>query len=306
MIANVCSPKSTKTDCEIAVAYQKPKHRLHRDFVYLNHDTILNSLSALEAGKVDEIIQKTSEATDRGLEAGVSAGPVKAGAGKKKQANMEYELVRRRTLFSGFDAWHSQLTDRDALGRFDTWDLEVRNELEVGDTIEFRGQVSLSPLYLMFASYQSFVSRINKPGSVFKMSGPELKDAKETAEMMKGWTSKPDGTRAIAAYFSPNEVGHPKLVGTLLENYLISGLENIQGEFHIVAQVDSVLKPGQRLSVVRVLTDVPPTPKEVEIAEEALKNFQGEVADELGVRLTDDDLAFSHPDVILRPLAIFK
>jgi hypothetical protein len=56
--------------------YRKPKARLHREFVYLNHDTVLNSLSALEAGKVDEIIEKTSEAREGGLSASVTAGPV--------------------------------------------------------------------------------------------------------------------------------------------------------------------------------------------------------------------------------------
>ena len=47
--------------------YQKPKTGLHKEFVYLNDDTIMNSLSALEAGKVDEILQKVSETREKGF-----------------------------------------------------------------------------------------------------------------------------------------------------------------------------------------------------------------------------------------------
>jgi hypothetical protein len=82
--------------------YRAPKTRLHREFLYLNHDTILNSLSALEAGKVDEIIQKVSQAKEGGLEGSVRAGPVKGGGGRKKIASIEEELVKTRTWFSAF------------------------------------------------------------------------------------------------------------------------------------------------------------------------------------------------------------
>jgi hypothetical protein len=33
------------------MTYKPPKRRLHRDFLYLDYDTIINSLSALEAGR---------------------------------------------------------------------------------------------------------------------------------------------------------------------------------------------------------------------------------------------------------------
>lgn len=68
--------------------YQAPKIRHHREFLYLNHDTILNSLSALEAGKVDEIIQKVNEAREGGLEASVGVGPVRGGGRKKMSATV--------------------------------------------------------------------------------------------------------------------------------------------------------------------------------------------------------------------------
>lgn len=286
--------------------YQAPKQKLHRHFAYLNQDAILNSLSALEAGKVDEIIQKTRDASDRGLEGTVGAGPVKVTGGKKQQAQMEYELVRTRTRFSAFEAWYQHLVTAQAIGRFDEWTLDVRNELQVGDTVEFTGRVEISPVYLLLTSYQSFVERVNKPGSVFKMTPAELKEAKSVAQMMQSWISRPDGTRSVLVNFLPFGIERPKMFGAIEETYVIGGLQDLQGTFSIVAQVDTVLDEDQRLSLVRVLNDVPASPLEVKLAEEGLSNFQGDAATSFGLEISDDDIRLAYPGVLLRPLAIYK
>ena len=69
--------------------YKRPKAQLHKEFLYLNYDTVINSLSAFEAGKVDEIIEKVSEAREGGVGASVGYGPVKGSASKKKNSNVE-------------------------------------------------------------------------------------------------------------------------------------------------------------------------------------------------------------------------
>jgi len=70
-------------------SYKKPKLQLHHEFAYLNHDTVINALSAFEAGKVDEIILKASEAREGGLDASIGVGPVKGGGSKKRQATIQ-------------------------------------------------------------------------------------------------------------------------------------------------------------------------------------------------------------------------
>jgi uncharacterized protein YicC (UPF0701 family) len=97
--------------------YSKPKTRLHREFLYLNHDTVINSLSAFESGKVDEIIEKVSEAREGGLEGSVGHGVAKVAGGKKKTSNIEEELKRTRTHFSAFEAWSRHLEEAGAFGQ---------------------------------------------------------------------------------------------------------------------------------------------------------------------------------------------
>jgi hypothetical protein len=154
--------------------YQAPKRRLHRDFVYLNDESIINSLSAFEAGKVDEIIEKTTEATDRGLGASLGVGPVKADAARKRQGQLQEELVRKRTRFSSFEAWHLTMADEEAIGTFDAWDMGVRDSLRPGDTIEFDAEIELTPLHMMLATFLAFARSAGKEGSPFKQQGQQL------------------------------------------------------------------------------------------------------------------------------------
>jgi hypothetical protein len=250
--------------------YKKPKQRLHRDFVYLQHDTILNSLSAFEAGKIDEIIQKTADATDRNLEGGLTKGPVKAGGQRKKQFQVQEELILTRTYFSAYDSWFQRMRLDEAIGEFDAWDSEIRNAFDVGDTIIFASDVQLSPLHMIFATYSSFVKESQAPGSVFKMTNAELAEAKQTAKMMEPWITGRSGSRSYAVYFKPFGIDDSRIVGRLDERYIIGGLDNIEGCFTVVAQADSLLESSDNVSAIRVIRDVPPTTLEIATAREAL------------------------------------
>ena len=59
------------------------------------------------------------------------------------------------------------------------------------------------------------------------------------------------------------------------------------------------------VSAIRILRDVPPTPIEIQTSREAFMHLI-EPAKELGVTITEDDITFSRPTILIRPLAIFK
>jgi hypothetical protein len=285
--------------------YQPPKQKLHRQFLYLNHDTVLNSLSALEAGEVDEIIQKVTEAREGGIEGSVGAGPVRGGARKKKQASVEEELVRTRTWFSAFDAWYRYLSEAGGFGRFDEWDLDVRNALSVGDTLEFSAELVLSPVHKIFRTYISFAEDAAKPGHVFSLKGAELTEAKNMARMMVGWMGGRDKPTHLPMYLRPGGVPEPRVVAAIQDAYLIGKHEEIEGTFTVIGQVAAMLEGEQVESTIRVIRDVPPTQLELGVINEALTNFI-EPAREMGVEIDQSDINITAPAVMLRPIAIFQ
>jgi len=288
--------------------YLAPKKQLHRDFVYLDFDSILNSLSAIEAGQVDEIIEKTTDATDRAVEGGLKLGPVKGGASRKRESEMQEELVRKRTWFSAFEAWYRALLDEDALGRFEGWDLEVRDALRVGDTVEFQARCRLSPLHLLFATFASYAKEAGPTSPLFKTTAAAAAEVRQTAKMIAEWTKGPGGSRSSSVYFEPVGAadGAPRIIGRVAESYLLRGLGELDGTFTVVAQVEAVLAVGEELSAIRVIRDTPPTPLETNVIATALASFKGDATEAIGVHVEDDDIMYAHPAVVVRPIAVYR
>jgi hypothetical protein len=265
----------------------------------------MNSLSALEAGKVDEIIQKVNEAREGGLEGQIGAGPVKGKAGKKKVATINEELVRTRTRFSAFDAWYSHLSNAGAIGTFDEWNPEVREALTIGDTIEFAAELVISPVHKLFRTYISFAEDVGKPGSVFEVKGAELAETKQTARMMVTWMGGRDKPTHLPTYLRPGGVAEPRIVASLQDAYLIGGHENVEGTFTVLGQVSTLLGGDQVESSIRLIRDVPPTPTELATINQALTHMI-EPARELGLEINPTDISIPAPAVVLRPIAVFQ
>jgi len=285
--------------------YKKPKARLHREFLYLNHETIINSLSALEAGKVDEIIEKVSESREGGLEGTLGYGPVKGTGGKKKTANIEEELRRTRTWFSAFEAWYGQLVSEDALGELDGWDAETRDELSVGDTVKFSARVSLSPVQQVLLTYISFANEASNADSPLKQPANKVAEIKRIARMMAGWMNGKNDAKNVMVYLAPLGVEKPLVAALLQEGFIVGGTQSIEGEYTIVAQVRQLIATDESVPAIRVVRDVPPTPMETDTIMKALANFI-EPARALGVEIGDGDLTLRHPGVIVDPIAIFR
>jgi hypothetical protein len=285
--------------------YRPPKQRLHREFLYLNHDTVLNSLSALEAGKVDEIIQKVNEAREGGFDASVGAGPVKGGGKKSKQTSIEEELVKTRTWFSAFDAWHRYLTEAGAFGTFEAWGADVREALSVGDTLEFSAELVLSPVHKVLRTYLSYADNAGRPNHPFSLKGPQLTEVKQIARMMLEWMGGRDKPTHLPMYIRPGGVTEPRIVGALQDAFLIGGHDNIEGTFTVIGQVTGLLHADQVESTIRIIRDVPPTQMEVDVINEAMTNFI-DPAREMGVEIDPSDINIPAPAVMLRPIAIFQ
>lgn len=214
---------------------------------------------------------------------------------------MQEELVRTRTRFSAFESWFERLKDDEAMGAFDEWDMKVRDEISVGETIHFTADIVVSPLFKVITAYTSFV---NNPGAI-DVRQQDLASMKKHAKMMESWISDGAGSSQVAAYFQPGGTARPRIVGRLDKKYLVSGLSNVEERYQIVAQVSSLLGPSDTESLLRIVKDAPPTPMEVETVTNAMKHMQG-AAVHLKVSFQDEDLSFAHPDVIVRPIAIFK
>lgn len=289
--------------------YKAPKRQLHREFLYLNHDTIINSLSAFEAGKVDEIIHKVSEATEGGasgsLGANVGAATLKAGGGKKRSSSVEEELTRSRTQFSAFDSWITHLDDEDGIGEITDWNHDVRELVEVGDTVRFKAHVSLSKIQQVFLMFLDFVAQASDPNSVFKQPTAKVAELKKQSRPIENMMRGTGGGRNIQVSLSPLGIREPQIIARLDEQYLVGGTQSVEGEFTVIAQVANRLGEGDSLPAIRMLRATPATTMETTTMTNALESFKQPAA-ALGVDVSDADIVYTYPTVIVHPIAIFR
>lgn len=286
-------------------SYNRPKKQLHREFIYLDYDKVLNSLSAFEAGKVDEIIHKVSEAREGGVSAELNVKLAKGGGGKKRQSSVEDNLVKTRTWFSAFDSWYNFLKNEEAFGTFSNWDVDVRNELAVGDTVNFRAQLVISPLHKLLRTFLSFAEEAGRQGSAFQQRGSELVETKKNARLITTWMGKKDDPTHLPMYVKPMGVEHPRVVTRLEDRYIIASGDQVEGEFQVVGQINALLEGGDVWPAIRMLNDVPPTNLEIETVANAMDNFV-DIGSTFGVKLNADDVNVPAPAVVINPIAVFR
>ncbi|QOC25563.1 hypothetical protein IC744_04115 [Microbacterium hominis] len=286
--------------------YNAPKKRVHRGFVYLDDGVVINSLSALESGKIDEVVAKIAQAREGGLAGGLNAGLGSAGAkiegGRKATTALEEEVVRTRTRFSIFEIWYQKLLEEKALGTFDGWDASAMHDVEPGDTVEVTGTLELVPLQTLLRLYRWFAAQAQDQGSPFAQKGEQLKATKSAVKTMDALLG---GTDEVLLRLSPLGESDPPVAVILDAEWLIGALGRIDGTYTVVAQVEMVLGAGDRWPTVRLTPDAPVTKLEREALTSAVGGFI-EPAAALGVTLSTDEAELIGPALLLRAIAVYR
>lgn len=289
-------------------AYRKPSKRLHRDFFYLNDEVAINSLSALESGKVDEIVSRTTTAREGGFsgEVKIPIADVGIGGSKKSSSEIEEEMVRTRTRFSVFDAWYQLLHDKKAVGSFDGWGEQALDGVEPGDTIEFRAQLSQGPLQTVLRLFLWFADQATKDGNFFSQKSDQRKSTVTASRSIKeilGDTSDEDDEIPLLAV--PDGEAGPVVLLAVSQKWLIGRLGQLGGKFGIVGQVVQIIETGDEYPVLRLTKDVSPTPLEISTLKEAVVHFV-EPAKALGVDVEAEESVVSGPVLVIKPIAIYR
>lgn len=286
--------------------YRKPQKKVHRGFFYLDDETVINSLSAMESGKIDEVVAKVNSAREGGFGGGVGIPGATVEGSKKSNSAFEEEMVRIRTRFSVFELWYQSLVNAKALGSFDGWGPNVLVDVHPGDTLEFRGHLAATPLQTLLRLYLWFADKAKGQGHMFSQKGEELKstkDAERIIRMLLGDAADEDDQVVILA--TPKGDAGPKVAMPIKTKWLIGKFGQFGGEYSVVAQVDRILNEGEKMPALRLTHDVAATQLEIDTLVESIQGFK-EPAKAMSMVITDDDAAISGPALWLEPIAIYR
>jgi hypothetical protein len=288
--------------------YKKPSKQLHRDFFYLDDEVAINSLSALESGKVDEIVSRTSTAREGGFSGDLRIPLLDTGlsGSKKSTSEIEEEMVRTRTRFSIFDAWYRLLHAEKAIGTFDGWGSDALEGVRPGDTIEFKAELSPGALQTVLRLYLWFADQATRDGNIFSQKGEERKvtaTAIKNIKQILGGLG--DGSDEVPLLATPTGGAGPLVLLSISQRWLIGQLGTLGGEFGIVGQVVEIIAEGHEYPVLRLTRDVVPTPLEIKTLKEAVSHFV-EPAKALGVQVEAEESVVRGPVLVIKPIAIYR
>ena len=284
--------------------YHKPEARVHRGFFYLNDETVINSLSAVEAGKVDEVLAKINTAREGGVGGGIGIHGAKIEGAKKSTSEFEEEMVRTRTRFSVFEIWRDNLVSKKALGVFDGWSPEILNDVEPGDTIEFKAKLDLASLQTIFRMFSWFAKQAQTQGSLFAQKGEELKATKEAERVFRALSGEGENLESVVLA-KPSGGEGPLVAMQLADRWLIGELGHLSGEYTVVGQVDQILKDSEQYPTLRLMRVAPVTIAELATLREIVGNFT-EPAKVFGLNISPEDATITGPAVWLTPIAIYR
>jgi hypothetical protein len=286
--------------------YERPSRRVHRGFFYLNDETVINSLSAFESGKVDEVVAKVVSAREGGFGGGLGIQGAKVEASKKSNSTFEEEMVRTRTRFSVFEAWYSNLKEQKAVGSFRGWGPDVLEDVRSGDTIELDATLEVAPIQTLLRLFLWFADKAKGQGHLFSQKGEELKQLKEgerNVKMVLGADEEPDRETIVLA--TPVGDPGPQVAMPILSDWLIGKMGRLGGQYTIVAQVDRIIGAGDELPALRLTHTVAATPLELKALKDSVSEFV-EPAEALGIAISTDDASIMGPALWLTPIAVYR
>lgn len=284
--------------------FSPPKNLAHRGFAYLDDDIVINSLSALESGKVDEVVEKINLAQEGGMRVGVKLGTkavgVDAGADGKITESLQAEVIRRRTRFSIFELWYEALLKREAIGRFNGWGQKALHGVEAGQVIEMRGTISPVALHTGMRMYLWFANEIREKNPIFKNTS--INDLGESEHIMRFLRGRRAETNALIV---PQGGDGPTVGASFREEWILEPVGRWHGIFTFIAQVDDVLAEGTSWQAVRIIEDAPLTSLEETVIKQALAPMQQAIG-AFGLDVDDESVSISGPGLVLRPIAMFR
>ncbi|QOT22522.1 hypothetical protein [Paenarthrobacter sp. YJN-D] len=287
--------------------YKFPSKKIHRGFFYLNDETVINSLSAVEAGKIDEVVAKVNSASEGAFGGGLGFHGVGPDGSREAKSAFAEEIVRTRTRFSVFELWYQTLIEGNALGIFDGWGAAALEEVKPGHTVEFRATLEVVPIQALFRLYLWFSDKAKAQGNIFSQKGDDLKSTKDAERNIKMLLGDNDDGGLGETVFIARPVGEagPVVAMPVSSEWLIGKMGRLGGEYTVVAQVDQILAQGEELPTMRLTHDAAATPMEINTLRESVNNFI-EPAKAMGVQVSASDASITGPALWLNPIAIFR
>lgn len=285
-------------------SFTKPASKIYRRFLYLDGEEVINSLSGLEGGDIDEILTQTSTDDVGGSDIGVDLKAVKGRRAKQARRGLIEAVRQKRTLHSAATSFLDKLHERNAIGIVHgEYTPEVYEQFEDRMLVELEANVRLHPLHQALAATRELTRAASAFGAE-KANINELREIEEVIRLVAHGSSKSEDAVLvfIGTDSTPDEY---RIVARLEQRNVLVNLNDLGGTATVVGQIAKRLRHDDEIQVVRVLKNAPLLEFERETLAEAIPELVGALS-LLGIETSIDDFILRRPAVMLKPLWIFR
>jgi len=281
--------------------------------IYIDESQVNNLFSMMNKGRVSEILQR-----DRELDNSTK------GVGIKKILQLQYsgssedesetEVVKQMNLVGEFATIYTLLLDSDSLRYIGDLGDDSRDDIDDGDFIESVGKISPSPLNELEDKFSDILPFLNL------MQDAGVEEAEELEEFELEGASNTVGVDFFQKFITQLSNGKPlynlavegdesSLVFEINPNYFQDKSDDFPSEYtdyRMIARVEHVYSEQEEEMLIDALDMINENDREARTERrKALKGAANGLEDALGRSVSDSDLKISHPDIRVRPMAIY-
>src|SRR5215216_702207 len=245
----------------MVTGFKKPQNTLYQNFLYLNSNDTINFLSSLHGGDVDQVLLRRADEGGYGLDGGVTAGPIKAGA-KKNKTKKEEEILLKRTIHSAATTLLQKVHDANAIGVIEgQYSPEIREQLEENMLLEFKAEIRVHPLHQAVNVLKEFSTVATQWG----LSKGQLRELSQVARQMEQIFQSGGNKKSLLFYADADGAdSEHKLILPIKVEHLLVPLDEFGGRATFVAQVDKIPGEGEEVLAARIIKNSPVLPAEKE------------------------------------------
>lgn len=278
------------------------------DVIYLDEQGIDDIFSYLGHGTVNEIIERVSSQTEEGAEAGFSKILV-ARLDSRTVEGEETEFVRTLDPIGKLAMLREALREDDLLVELEGEATDDdRENLDRGNIVEMDTGLLRTPIDEIESSIRTYIDFTETIGEFIDIDDHEVEDVEEVQEMISALSREGEVLRARMGSNSDFDF----ILTYEEENFRSRGLgfPRQGSNYTLLGQVTMKFEEGDSISLINFVdlaSRVIDNPREEQREIANIKRKFAEYASQItGRDVESSEFEISHPDVEMKPLAIYR
>jgi hypothetical protein len=287
-------------------------------FLLIDEDDVINSMSALEGGKIDEILTKTREVRSKGVSAGMgthlpTVGDARIKATDSQAGEYEEEVLRKRTVHSATVALLDALHEEEDIHRIQAnYGPEAYEQLQENMLLEVRAKIRVHPLHQAvsvlqrWAVFGNSLDLAEDPEDYADFDTDEFADFATKIE--ERFQDKDQREQVLLVFLETENASREyRLIVPIKKDHLLVPLDEFAGMATFVVQVEHILDEDEQVLAGRLNRNYPDVPPEIELARKTRSILENLFEKQrIGLKIDEKDVVLRKPSVVLRPICIYK